>query len=222
MLQNISTVSCLIYAVCIGFVFAIIYTNIQRSAMSKFIEYLVNNAIDSEENAVTLGQIGLKGIGFSIVKSGIKNQYGLKSAINTVNVEKDDDLSLLSPTSDTKNRYYLSGECDKEALLKKYSYKKMSVKFMCFFIVAIILTAIVASFFTDKIVSGISSSNTSSDKSNLSQETNQEENVSYESDKKTQTNKSETENDSTFDDVIDDSGNGEISAPRLPIGGNNQ
>lgn len=222
MLQNISTVSCLIYTVCIGFIFAIIYTNIQRSAMSKFIEYLVNHSVDSEESAVTLGQIGLKGIGFSIVKSGIKNQYGLKNAINTVNVEKDDDLSLLSPTSDTKNRYYLSGECDKDTLLKKYSYKKMSVKFMCFFIVAIILNAIVASFFTDKIIGGVSSSSNSSDANSLSQETNKEENDTFESGKETQSEKSETENDSTFDDVIDDSGNGEISAPRLPIGGNNQ
>lgn len=220
MFQNISTVNCLIYAVCIGFIFAIIYTNIQRSALSKFIEHLINEDIDNNEKAVTLSQIGLKGLSFFIVKSNIKNQYGLKNVINIINGDEGEDLSPIS-VKEKNNRYYLSSECDKEMLLKKYGYKKMSLRFVIIFIIALIITAIIASFLTDKMINGVSISNRSEEQ-NAHQETNQNDIYCNDSDSEDDNGKQEDSIEDSLQDITDNTKDDDVSTPRLPIGGSNQ
>ena len=62
MLENISVFHFLIFATCFGFIVAIIYTNIQRTALSKFVSYLVSNKIFDSECAVNCEKIGMKKI----------------------------------------------------------------------------------------------------------------------------------------------------------------
>lgn len=158
MFENLSVFHFLIFATGFGFIAAIIYTNIQRTALSKFISYLVENNINSEDCAVGFETIGLKSAEKSIIKSAVKKQNGLKNIIHTS--KTDDTFSqdkleqALSGTCDN-SKYYLS-ECDTSLLLKKYSFKTMSTKHIVMFISALIAVVIISTFAVDWLIKKVS------------------------------------------------------------------
>jgi len=150
MLHITDTLGFLIWACVIGVCCAIIHTNIQRSAISRFINALINLGCDSEQNAKTLSELDICGFSARIVKSAVTNQHGLKRiiGISTGKEIEKDEMAVFSTKKETDNLYYLA-DSDTEEILKKYSYKPMSAKLLTLFIAALLLLAFLASLFTE-------------------------------------------------------------------------
>ncbi len=144
MLWNISVFQFLIYAAGIGFAAAIIYTNIQRTAYSKFFTFLLDNSCFSENDAKTLNDIGLGGIEKKIVKSAIKNQYGFKKYVKSVGDKNNTNEIEAFFDADDNTSFYLEN-ADTELLRKKYSFKTMPTKLVVLFIAALALVVVIAS-----------------------------------------------------------------------------
>ena len=157
MFGNFSVFHFLIYATCLGFVVAIIYTNIQRTALSKFINHLVSNEINSEINAVKLTDIKLSSLEKSIIKSELKHQNGLKRCIEVIKEKKDsaDKLEQALEGSSDNCKYYLT-ECDTDLLLKKYSFKTLETKYLVLFIAALIAAVIACTYAVDWLIKKVS------------------------------------------------------------------
>ena len=150
MFQNISAINYLIYSVGLGFIAAIIITNIQRSALSKFINSLISNNCYSPDSSTTLTDINLKGFNACIIKSAVKNQFGLKKSISVVceSVKSKDKLEeIFDKTDDVK--YYLSENCDLELLKKRYNYSALSKMTLTLLITALIAVVLIASILSD-------------------------------------------------------------------------
>ncbi len=150
MLQITDTIGFLIWACIIGTCCAIVYTNIQRGAISKFINALVNQECFSENGAKTLGELGLCGNSLHVVKNAVKRQHGLKRIVGVVigkQVEKD-EMNVFSTKIETDNLYYLT-DGDTEEILKKYSFKQMSAKHLVLFIAALLLLGYLTNIFAD-------------------------------------------------------------------------
>lgn len=154
MLQNISVFHFLVYAVLVGFIAAIIYTNIQRTALSKFITYLINNSCNSEENATGLDSIGLTAAEKRIISSAVIKMHGLKRCICIIantDIQTDTLEKILEKKADN-NKYFLK-ECNADELLKKYSFKTMPANQVILFIAALIIVAVAATSAVDLIIS---------------------------------------------------------------------
>ncbi len=144
MLWNISVFQFLIYAAGIGFAAAIVYTNIQRTAYSRFFTFLLDNGCFSEADAKTLGDIGLGRIEKKIIKSAIKHQYGFKKYVKSVGENKNtNEIEALFDSVDDAS-YYLEN-ADTELLRKKYSFKTMPAKLVVLFLLALALVVVIAS-----------------------------------------------------------------------------
>lgn len=154
MLGNLSFISFLIYAMALGFAAAMIYTNIQRTALSKFINALIDKDCTSYDKALTLEKLGLSGLYISIAKSAAKKQFGIKKSVNMVEPEsksKDKLESMLDSANDGV-KYYLKDDCDKELLLKRYNYVTLSAKYIVLFLAALTAIAIAAVFAVNMII----------------------------------------------------------------------
>ncbi|MBE6681505.1 MAG: hypothetical protein E7600_04375 [Ruminococcaceae bacterium] len=154
MLNNIPVINFLIFAAGIGIIIAMIYTNIQRSALSSFINALIKKECTNEDSALTMRSLGLTGLKGAIAASGAKKLFGLKKAVVIVYPEDKEKSDTLEDALEGKHyeKYYLSEECDTELLLKKYNYKALSVRKMILLCTATLIIVIVAAFFTDKIL----------------------------------------------------------------------
>lgn len=155
MLENISVINFLIYATCFGFAVAIIYTNIQRTALSKFISYLISNNISELSNAKTTSEMGLGRFEITIIRSAVKNQHGLKRCIKTVKAKTPADKLEAALEGSEQDKYYL-GECDREELLKKYSFKPLSTKLLIGFIIALTIVVITVTAAIDWLITKVS------------------------------------------------------------------
>lgn len=158
MLENLSLINFLIYAMALGFAIAMIYTNIQRTALSKFINALIDNNCYDSGSAMTLKDLGLSGIYATISKSAVKKQFGIKKAVCVIeqNTQSNDKLEAMLDSSDDENRYYLFEDCDKELLLKRYNYETLSAKHMTLFLLALVATVFVAVFAVNLIIKNAS------------------------------------------------------------------
>ena len=87
MLNNLEAIHAVIWAAVIGIAFAVIYTNISRTALSKFVCKLIDDNISSESAALSLKDMKLGKIHSRIVRNAVKNQNGLKRIITIVKEE---------------------------------------------------------------------------------------------------------------------------------------
>ena len=205
MFSDISILNFLIYAAGIGFAAAIIYINIQRTALSRFICHLIDNNCNSKLSSVSLDEIALSSIQKSIVKSAIKHQHGFKRCVACVFDKNSDEFF-----NDTDNsRYYLICE-DTDSLKKKYSYKTMPPQFVVLFVTVLLVVVVLVSLFTGLIIDAITTPKTNFEES-------------------PDTDQSETVKDSDIQDVAIPNGNSDMvdkenyleqdktSGPRIPV-----
>lgn len=207
MFSDISIFNFLIYAAGVGFAVAIIYTNIQRTAFSKFINYLIDNNCNSEQRAVTLGDIGLSLFQSKVIMSAVKHQHGFKRSVSCICFELENSKTeevFFDNTSKTK--FYLC-ESDTETLKKKYTYKTMSTKLVALLIVSLVLVIILTSFFTGWLIKVITMPKMDNDKSAPEQSQQKiEENIQS--------------NDKVNTDISDDSDDlseEKTTGPRIPV-----
>lgn len=161
MFSDISILNFLIYAAGIGFAAAIVYTNIQRTALSRFICFLADNNCNSESTAVTLDNIELSAIQKTVIKSAVKNQYGFRRSVAVVSEKtqkKADDLF-----DGTDNTKYFLCDSDTEALKKKYSYKTMPTRLVILFVAILATVVIIVSLFFGWFIDVISMPKTDSE-----------------------------------------------------------
>ena len=154
MFADISVFQFLIYAAGIGFAAAIVYTNIQRTALAKFVLYLLDNDCFNSDNACTLDDIGLNGIQKLVVSSAVNKQHGFKRCVSYIcdtSNEKADDV-FFEKNKDIK---YFLNDCDKDELRKKYNYKTMPVKFVILFIVALCAVVVICSFLVNMLINSV-------------------------------------------------------------------
>ena len=157
MFNDISVFHFLIFAVTIGFIAAIVYTNIQRTALSKFIIYLVDNNCDGPENAVSCNNIGLKPIECKIVSSAVAKQHGMRRCIGVIKDGSSGNDSLSDKMEGISNsfKYYLLN-CNKDELLKKYSFKPMSTSTVILFITILAAVVFAVTSAVDWLISYVS------------------------------------------------------------------
>lgn len=156
MLQNISVFHFLIFAVTIGFISAIVYTNIQRTALSKFIKFLITNSCNTEQNAASLDEIGLSAAEKRIVASSVSKAHGLKRSVSVVvsDAESDNKLERIFENR-YSDKYFISCN-DTESLLKKYSFKTMPTKLIVAFIAALTVVVFAVTAAVDWLISYVS------------------------------------------------------------------
>ncbi len=205
MLQNISVFHFLVFAVLIGFIAAIIYTNIQRTALSKFIVFLVNNQCNSSDKATLLSDIGLNDIEKKIVKSAALKMHGLKRCVCIIKdtTNSSDSLENILEKKTPTDKYYLK-ECDTEELIKKYSFKTMPAKLIALFVAALIIVSIVVTAAVDWLIGYVTIPKIKND-----DEAQTEENVTD--------SKADSQDETDSDDVTDTPEPVKPSGPRIPI-----
>lgn len=218
MFQNLSVINFLIYSVGLGFSAAIIITNIQRGALSRYINALIDRNCFSEESASTLNQLGLKGINASIAKSATKKQYGLKKSIVVINDNNDMRDRLECTFEDNSSeKYYISQDCDIELLKKRYDYKQLSSKLMILLIAALAAVVLVASLLTELIIKNITSPKIEKTEN---METVNEESVENDSNANQSENfgfDTDTEYDKNEIDIQQNDMDNTVSTPRMPV-----
>ncbi|MBP3579843.1 MAG: hypothetical protein J6K12_01205 [Clostridia bacterium] len=226
MLNNIDAVYIVIYAAIIGFAVAVIFINIQHTAISKFINGLINLKAFGEENACSLSQLGICGINAIMVKRAIKNQNGLKRVTGTKIIKEapEDEAEILLNGNKTQYAFYLSEQEDTEIIFKKYNYKPLSAAKIAVIVVMIIITTFICSKAIDLFKSFALSSTTDENK--------HEENFVSESNENTAGLDNETnsilppdnkgEGVSQDINTNEDKDNEDISKPSIPMGPQNQ
>ncbi len=202
MFSDFSVFHFLIYAAGIGFAAAIIYTNIQRTALSEFINHLISNGCFDESCAVSLEDTGLSNIQKSVVKSAIKNQHGFKRIIGSVssNVSETTDEETFFEKQDY-NMYYISAD-NVEEIKKKYTFKTMPARLVVLFVAALATIVIITSFFVSWLIDTVSTPKIEENKEEVQEETTipQDEVI---------------EEDPTEDLVIENED--EAEGPRIPV-----
>ncbi len=205
MIFNSDTVYYIIWAAVIGIAFAIVYTNLQRGAISRFISSLISNDISCQEKALTLQDMNISGISAKIIKSAVKNQNGLKKAVCCFAVSEkepcDEAERLISGNKETY-RYCLSDTVDTDELLKKYSFKKLGVGQILLVLACVIITAILATKAVDILET-------------FARKTSEEQQEEQQNDDAQQKNENEAQSDSSSN-TASDNNNLENKTPSVP------
>lgn len=213
-MQNISVINLLIYSVGIGFIAAIIYTNIQRSSLSSFINALITNNCFSDETSMTLSDLGLKGIYASIAKSAVNHQYGLKKSVVTISCDKnssnDDSKEIIEQRNNEK--YFLSNECDIDLLRKRYDYKPLSTKHIVLLIGLLVVVVILTSFLANLLIKNILTPKSRSFVDNEIISENSD--FDYDNNKFSDQYSAESNTEST---IADNNSSEEVYTPRVPV-----
>jgi len=215
MLWNVSVFHFLIYAAGIGFAAAIVYTNIQRTAYSKFFTYLLDNSCFSEETAKKLDDMGLKSLEKRIVTSAVRHQYGFKKYVKSVNTKDyiNEIESLFAEKDDTS--YFLEN-ADTELLRKKYSFKTMPAKLVVLFIAALALIVVIASSSVSWLIDRVTAPKLEETDETEQTETQENNNSSDKEQSPDFTVPEDTESPSTPTIPTDTSESGIPAGPRIP------
>ncbi len=194
MLFNSETVYFIIWAAVIGIAFSVVYTNLQRDALSKFITALIEKNSDCEESALTLQELNLSGFASTVVKSAVKSQNGLKRAVTVFEVCKkktEDDAELLILGNKPEYRYCITDGIDCDELIKKYSFKRLPLLQIIAILACVIITAVIATKAVDILDSFASSRN--------EEQQNQEQNKEMENQ---QNNEESLQNEKLNDTIV--------------------
>ena len=140
---DLRTILYLAYIIAIGIAFAMVYTNIQRSAYTKFIDALMTSEAFSNTTSKTLKELKIKGINKLIIKSSVKNKYGLGKSVTAVSKKASNDaLEAFLAGNGNDMEYYIHDE-DHTALVDKYNYKPIKIIHMIGYFLALILAMII-------------------------------------------------------------------------------
>lgn len=146
MLNDIESIYAVIWAAVIGIAFAVVYTNISRAAISKFINFLIDNNSDSESAALMPSKMGLGRLYARIIQRAVKSNNGLKRVIHCSKVavaEPSDEAELLLYGNKKQYCYWLKDDIDVNELRKKYNYKPISIPKLILMLICVILTAVI-------------------------------------------------------------------------------
>ncbi len=148
-MQFTSTLTFLIWAAAIGICCAIVYSNVTRGVVSIVISALIENNCFSLDSSKSLKELGMKGYQAKIVSYSIKTQYGLKRIIGTKtgNPLEENEMNVFSKKENYETLYYITEE-DTDEILKKYSFKTMSLKYVLIFITSLLIATFLFSSFT--------------------------------------------------------------------------
>lgn len=223
MFSELSVLTFLIYAAGIGFAFAIVYTNIQRTAFSKFICFLLDNNCFDESSAVSLSEIMLSSLQCSIIKSAVKKHYGfkrcIKSVCNNISTENNND-EFFSDSAKNNEKYFISDN-DIENLRKKYSYKTMPTRLVVLFIASLIVVVVVFSYLVNIFIESISApklDNTSDTDTNITEsDSDNGENSVIGDDASTSSEDLTNDGDASIEDTVPETNEEKPTGPRIPV-----
>lgn len=222
MFSELSVLTFLIYAAGIGFAFAIVYTNIQRTAFSKFICFLLDNNCFDESSAVSLSEIMLSSLQCSIIKSAVKKHYGFKRCIKSVcnkNIENNSD-EFFSDSAKNNEKYFISDN-DIENLRKKYSYKTMPTRLVVLFIASLIVVVVVFSYLVNIFIESISApkleNNGDTDTNITESDSDNGENSVIGDDASTSSEDLTNDGDASIEDTVPETNEEKPSGPRIPV-----
>ena len=223
MFSELSVLTFLIYAAGIGFAFAIIYTNIQRTAFSKFICFLLDNNCFDESSAVSLSEIMLSSLQCSIIKSAVKKHYGfkrcIKSVCNNISTESNSD-EFFSDSAKNNEKYFISDN-DIENLRKKYSYKTMPTRLVVLFIASLIVVVVVFSYLVNIFMESISApkleNNGDTDTNITESDSDNGENSVIGDDASTSSEDLTNDSDTALEDSLPETNEEKPTGPRIPV-----
>lgn len=150
MFENLTTLHYIYIAIVLGITVAIIYTNIQRTALSKFFNALIDKKIFDCDNAKSLSELGISGIYASIVASSAKSKSGAGKYVKITGNDTNNKLEAFLD-SEIEEKYYLDF-FDTELLIKKYSYSPLSFPKLIGMIAALIVTVTISAVLVDFII----------------------------------------------------------------------
>ena len=203
MFSDFSVFYLLVYAAGIGFAAAIIYTNIQRTALSKFINHMVEFKCFNDSSAVSLNDIKLSGVQKTIIKSAVNKQHGLKRIVCCVeNVANITDDEVFFEKKDNC-KYYLSSN-DVVEITKKYSFTPMPTWQVTLFITALAAVVIITSFLVNLLIETVSTPklDDSGSETEIQEEINKPQNE---------------QNVDESDDIVFNEGKDNVDGPRIPV-----
>ncbi len=201
-----STFYILVGAVTLGFVIALIWTNIHKKAISNFICYLCQNQIFDEGKAIKLSDLKIKGLSAYIIERSLTKGYGISKYVGVIKGKRSrDNLEAMLEEKEC-DRYYLTCN-DTMMLIKKYSFTPISIKLLILLVIAIVVTAILSTFALKAIIANSNSTNFDSgkDKQN-SEQYSEEDDITNDASTKPQSDVGE-----------DDKNVPKSSLPRIPI-----
>lgn len=140
---DLTAILYLAYAAAIGIAFAIIYTNIQRSAYSVFINALMTQEAFTKENAKNLNDLGIKGINKLVIKSSVKNKHSLGKYVSQYsNNACNDALESFLAGSNKDFKYFIHDD-DHTAIIEKYKYTPIKTIHLIAYLIALFIAMIV-------------------------------------------------------------------------------
>ncbi len=147
MFENIELVYITIWAMILGVACAVIYINIYRNAISKFVLYLIENKAYGTENEKNLKEMGLSALQKRIVLGAMKSQMGLKRIINVsekeLSLDSSDDVKVFGKN---KEYYFSLNELDEKETVKKHSYNKLPIYLIPVILVILVFVGFASCF----------------------------------------------------------------------------
>ncbi len=223
MLNNIEAIYAIIWAAVIGIAFAVVYTNISRTAISKFINILIDKNADSENAALTLSNMGLNSIFSIIIQRTVKSNNGLKRVIQSSRITTNaptDEAELLLYGNKKQFKYWLKNDADTDELRKKYSYKPISFFKLIVMLVCVILTAVIMTKAAELFDGYLSSMSLSHEENKVQDEDTEDKNDLLDDEIVDSTENKQSEIEQDKDNQKDVSSNESSSTvrPSIPMG----
>ena len=146
MLNNKDAIYIIISAIVLGISFAVVYANLQRSAISKFIKSLIANKCFSSDSSLTADELNLKNVYKYIAENSVRKQNGLKRIIvcEKVPTKNKEEAEILLYGNKPILKYFFAEEVDIKDAEKKYGYTPLSPLKVFATIILIAATAIIA------------------------------------------------------------------------------
>ena len=140
---DLTTILYLAYIIAIGIAFAMVYTNIQRSAYIKFVDALMSAEAFSKDSSKTFKDLNIKGINKLIINSAVKNKHSLGKSISAVTKKSGNDaLESFLAGNGNDTQFYIHDD-NHTSLLDKYNYKPIKILHMIGYIFALFLAMII-------------------------------------------------------------------------------
>lgn len=151
MFLNFENAYFFIIAASVGIAFAVIYTNLQRSAIGKFVDKLIKKC-QSEEKYFSLDDLKLSGLDAVIVRHAVKTHNGLRKNIAVKIISSDnnsDEAERLLYGKKQKYLFSIKNDADTALLEKRYGFKPASPLITFAVLALVAVTAFTAVKLTD-------------------------------------------------------------------------
>lgn len=226
MLNNKDAIYIIIIAIVLGISFAVVWANLQRSAISKFIKALISHGCSCSDGSLTANELNLKGINKFIIENAVKKQNGLKRIISCeiIQTKKKDEAEILLYGNKPIYKYFFAEEIDINTIEKKYGYAPLSPLKVFAIIILIAATTIIAIKAVDIYEGFVSSKSSDSEQTqDEKQDTDnnhiKEDNQNSLTDDSALSNSEESDKtDSSKSDVKNENDNNQSIRPSIPMG----